>query len=312
MQKAIKSEGIRLCEPKHPSEGSFSANEVRPELASDVTGIHEGGARTPLGRFVGKSAKADKEHRENMMSVHPPTIKIMMVDRYKLVREGLTKLILDQPGFELVAEAENGPDACALAEREQPDVILLALDLVTENGLDILPGLLSSSKRSRVLVLTHVADREEHRKAMLLGAMGVVKKEESVTVLFKAIEKVHEGEVWYDRAQMGNMLRDMARNGNGKKSDPTAEKIALVTHREHEVIALVSKGLKNKAIGEKLFISETTVRHHLTSVFEKLGVSNRLELIILAFSEGLAVLPGNGQYQGNGHGKSHGAVYLSA
>ena len=238
------------------------------------------------------------------MSVHPPTIKIMIVDRYKLFREGLTRLILDKPGFQLVAEAENGPDACSLAEREQPDVILLALDLVTEKGLDILPFLLNSAKSSRVLLLTHVADREEHRKAMLLGAMGVVKKEESVEVLFKAIEKVHDGEVWYDRSQMGNMLRDLARNANGKKSDPTAENIASLTAREHEVIALVSKGLKNKAIGEKLFISETTVRHHLTSVFEKLGVSNRLELIIFAFSEGLAVLPGNGTYQGNGHGRA--------
>ena len=244
------------------------------------------------------------------MSVQPPTIRIMIVDRYELVREGLTKLILDRPGFQLVAEAGNGPNACSLAQREQPDVILLALDLVTENGLDILPGLLSSARESRVLVLTHVADREEHRKAMLLGAMGIVKKEESSEVLFKAIEKVHAGEVWYDRSQMGTMLRDIVRNGKAKKSDPTADNIATLTNREHEVIALVSKGLKNKGIGERLFISETTVRHHLTSVFDKLGVSNRLELIIFAFSHGLATLPGNGQYHGNGHGKGHEALYL--
>ena len=123
-------------------------------------------------------------------------------------------------------------------------------------------------------------------------------------MLLKAIEKVYAGEVWYDRSKMGGVLRDILRDGNGKKSDPSAIKVATLTPREHEVIALVSKGLKNREIGERLFICETTVRHHLTSVFEKLGVSNRLELIIFAFSQGLASLPENEQYQSNGRGKS--------
>ena len=218
-------------------------------------------------------------------------IRIMMVDRHKLVRQGVRMLIAGNPVFQVVAEADNGADALLFAEREQPDVILLGLDLGTEKGLDILPGLLATSRSPRVLVLTHVEDPEEHRKAMILGAVGVVQKDVGVEVLFKAIEKVHAGEIWYDRSKMGSVLRDMLQNGNGKKSDPLAVKIAGLTPREHEVIALVSQGLKNKVIGEKLFISETTVRHHLTKVFEKLGVSNRLELILFAFGQGLASLP---------------------
>ena len=228
-------------------------------------------------------------------------IRIMMVDRHKLVRQGVRMLIAGNPVFQVVAEADNGADALLLAEREQPDVILLGLDLGKEKGLDILPGLLTGSRSPRVLVLTHVGDPEEHRKAMILGAMGVVQKDVGVEVLFKAIEKVHAGEIWYDRSKMGSVLRDMLHNGNGKKSDPLAVKIAELTPREHEVIALVSQGLNNKVIGEKLFISETTVRHHLTKVFEKLGVSNRLELILFAFGQGLARLPDKSQNNGTGN-----------
>src|SRR4030095_723657 len=99
---------------------------------------------------------------------------------------------------------------------------------------------------------------------------------------------------------MGSVLRDMLQSGNGKKPDPLAVKIEGLTPREHEVIALVSQGLKNKVIGEKIFISETTVRHHLTKVFEKLGVSNRLELILFAFGQGLASLPDKSQNNGGG------------
>jgi two-component system nitrate/nitrite response regulator NarL len=236
-------------------------------------------------------------------------IRVMLVDRHKLVREGMRMLVSSNPVFQVVAEAENGAAAVLLLERERPDVILLALDLGAQTGLDVLPGLVSKSGAARVLVLTHVEDTEQHRRAMMLGAMGVVQKDVGSEVLFKAIEKVHDGEIWYDRFKMGSVLRDILQNGNGKKSDPLAVKIASLTPREHEVIALVSEGLKNKAIGERLFISETTVRHHLTSVFDKLGVSNRLELIIFAFSHALAILPDKVQYNGNGQGKGHEALF---
>jgi two-component system, NarL family, nitrate/nitrite response regulator NarL len=229
------------------------------------------------------------------------SIRIIMVDRDRLVREGLRTLMLANPKLQLIADTDNGPESWVIANREQPDVILLALDLGTERGLDILPGLLMASPRSRVIVLTHLKDSEEHRRAMLLGAMGVVEKDLGSEIVFKAIEKVHAGEIWFDRSKMGSVLRDIQRDANRKKLDPVATKIGSLSRREHEVIALISEGLKNKDIGERLFISETTVRHHLTSVFEKLEVSNRLELIIFAFSRGLASLPDNGHSQSNRH-----------
>lgn len=231
-------------------------------------------------------------------SVEP--ISIILIDRYELVRQGLKVLMLGNPALKVVGEAGNGAEGLLLAEKEQPNLILLALDLGPEKGMDILPALLKSSRSSRVLILTHVSDPEEHRKAMLLGAMGVVLKEASVEVLFKAIGKVHAGEIWYDRSKLGSVLRDIVQNGHGKKSDPLAAKIASLTAREREVMALVSEGLKNRVIGERLFICETTVRHHLTSVFEKLGVSNRLELILFAFGHELAKLPDKVKYRSDG------------
>ena len=218
-------------------------------------------------------------------------IEIVIIDPDKLVREGLRRLMLDRPTLKIIGEAEHRSEALSLVKEVQPDIILLELSLGIENGLDVLSALLMVSSQFRVIVLTNVKDSEKHRKAMVLGAVGVVLKGSGSEVLFKAIEKVHAGEIWYDRSKMGGVFRDILQSANHKNANPIASKIETLTPREHEVIALVSLGLKNRDIGERLFISETTVRHHLTSVFEKLEVSNRLELIIFAFGEGLARLP---------------------
>lgn len=218
-------------------------------------------------------------------------IGVAIIDRDKLVREGLRRLMLDKPTLKIVGEAENRDEALSLVKDIQSDIILLELDLGGDNGLELLSTLLLLPLKARVIVLTNVTDADKHRKAMVLGAMGVVLKRSGSEVLFKAIEKVHAGEVWYDRSKMGGVFRDILQSANGRNANPIAAKIETLTPREHEVISLVSLGLKNRDIGERLFISETTVRHHLTSVFEKLEVSNRLELIIFAFGQGLAKLP---------------------
>src|SRR5262249_15072245 len=141
---------------------------------------------------------------------------------------------------------------------------------------------------SRVLVLTGVQNPDAHRSAIRRGAMGIVLKEHAADQLLKAIMKVHEGEVWIERSMMGNMIQEF---NKPTTVDPEIAKIESLTDREREVIALVGEGLKNKQVGERLFISETTVTHHLSSVFSKLDVSDRLELIIYAFRHGLAKMP---------------------
>ncbi len=220
-------------------------------------------------------------------------IQILLIDDHQVVREGLKMLIESHPSFRIIGEADCGAAALQILEKNVVDLILLDLDLGPENGLDLLPRLLAIAGAAKVLILTGLRNEEEHRRAIMLGAMGIVQKERASDHLMKAIEKVIQGEVWYDRTKMGGVFADMLSSSKQKDVSSDEAKIAMLTERELDVINLIALGLKNKPIGQKLFISETTVRHHLTSVFGKLGVSSRLELIIYAFKHGLAKMPSN-------------------
>src|SRR5262249_14041410 len=142
--------------------------------------------------------------------------------------------------------------------------------------LDLLPELLSACKQSRIILLTSIRDTETLHRAMELGAMGFVHWERAPAELVKAIEKVHAGEVWLDRALTARIITRWSRFTENKNISANNKMISSLTAREREVGALVAEGLRNKEIANRLFISETTVRHHLTSIFSKLGISNRL------------------------------------
>jgi two-component system nitrate/nitrite response regulator NarL len=216
-------------------------------------------------------------------------IRALIVDDHKMVQAGLRMLIESQPGMKVVGKASNGSEALALAASKKPNLILLDIVLGSENGLDLLPELCETAPKARVLVLTGVKDPETHQRAARLGAAGLVLKEHTAEVLLKAIRKVHQGEVWFDRSMMGSLLNEMTQAD--KNMDPDEAKIACLTTREREVITRIAEGLKNKQIAERLFISDTTVTHHLSSVFSKLGVSDRLELVIYAFAHSLVKMP---------------------
>jgi len=215
-------------------------------------------------------------------------IKILIIDDHLLVRTGLRMLIESEPDMQVVGQAANRAEALSSAKSQNPNLILLDIDLGAENGLDFLSELTKAAPNVPVLVLTGLRDIESHRRAARLGAAGVVLKEHAADVLLKAIKKVRAGEAWLDRSMMGGLLREMTR---GPKVDVEAEKIASLTRREREVLTLVTQGLKNRDIAGRLFISETTVTHHLSSVFSKLGVADRLELVIYAFANNLAKTP---------------------
>ena len=216
-------------------------------------------------------------------------IKVLLVDDHAIIREGLRLLLDSNPAMKVVGDAGNIADACAAAEREQPDVVLLDIDLGTDDGLEALPLLRNVAPGARSLILTSATDQETRERAMRLGAMGLVCKDEIAPALLKAVEKVHGGEVWFDRATIGTVLSELSHGG--RKADPEAKKIASLTMREREVITLLCEGRSNKQVGKDLFISETTVRHHLTSIFGKLEVKGRLALLLYAFRHGLAQPP---------------------
>ncbi len=215
-------------------------------------------------------------------------IRIMLVDDHTVMRLGLRLLIENQQGLTVVGEASGRPDALEVAEREQPDIILLDLTLPGTDGIDLIPELLAVAEKARILILTGVLEPEAHTRAMRLGAMGVVLKEKAPEVLIKAIEKVHQGEIWLDRALVANVFSERLRAREARRNDPEAAKVATLTSREREVIALVGEGLRNKQVADRLFISEGTVRNHMTTVFGKLEVSDRFELLMYAYKHGIA------------------------
>src|SRR5215510_1744276 len=218
-------------------------------------------------------------------------IRILLIDDHPMVRSGLRILIENQPGMKVVGEAGTRIEALTEAASQQPNLILLDLDLGVDNGADFIPELLATVQHARVLVLTGVLDPDAHRRAVCAGALGVMLKDKAVDVLIKAIERVHAGEVWLDRGMTASVLQEMSRPKDAKDDDPQSNKIAQLTQREREIIPLVGLGLKNKQIADRLFISEATVRNHLTSILSKLELSDRFELALFAYNHGLAELP---------------------
>jgi two-component system nitrate/nitrite response regulator NarL len=215
------------------------------------------------------------------------SIRIIVIDDHALIREGLRLLLERRPGLIVVGEAANRAEALALAAREQPDIILLDLDLGSENGIDFLPELFSAAAAARVIVLTGVRDPELHQRAVRLGALGIVLKEQAGEVLLKAIEKVQAGEVWLDRTMIATILTTLVRPQAPEPVDPEALHVASLTAREREIITLIGQGFNNGQIAGRLAISKATVNHHLTSIFAKLKVSSRLELVVYLYRHDL-------------------------
>ena len=226
------------------------------------------------------------------MSIAPPqSIRILIVDDHGIVRAGLRMLLESQLGITVVGEAATCAEALALATRIQPDVIVLDLDLGGENAVESIPALLHATPEARILVLTGVRDPEAHRQAIRQGAIGLVLKEKAAETLLQAIARVRAGEVWLEPTMIARVLGELTRPQASPQTSPEAAKVATLTEREREVITLIGEGLRNKHIAVRLYISEATVRHHLTAIFAKLDVSDRFELAIYSYQHGLAKPP---------------------
>lgn len=226
------------------------------------------------------------------MTRSPATIRVLIVDDHKIIRDGLRDLISSREGMTVVGDAANRADALRMASRERPDVIVLDLDLGDESGLDLIPELHRAYEKAAIIILTGMRDVEKRDKAMELGARGVVLKDEGATELLNAIEKVHRtGDYWLEPGAAKRMLdRRRTRAGAKMAADPEAAKIARLTEREREIIALVGEGLENKEIAERLrpVVAESTVRNNLSIIYDKLGIQGgRLGLLVYAYKHGL-------------------------
>ncbi|MDX1375864.1 MAG: response regulator transcription factor [Burkholderiales bacterium] len=221
-------------------------------------------------------------------------IRVLLVDDHRSVVWGLERLIESaRPGMEVVGSAANCADALALLEAKAPDVVLLDMDLGSESGLAAIPQFLAAGK-ARILVLTGVREQSVRDAAVLAGARGVVHKEAPAETILEAIRKVHEGQLWLDRETTARLFTTLTRQGAERPLDPEQQKIDSLTAKERAVVAAIANdpGATAKTVADGLHVSEHTLRNHLTSIYSKLGVANRLELFAYAQRHGLNRLPG--------------------
>jgi DNA-binding NarL/FixJ family response regulator len=223
---------------------------------------------------------------ESVMS----NITILLVDSQTLLRAGLRLILEKEPKFAVVGEASIREEALEGA-RMSPDIIILNLNSGSESDLGLLSELSIIAEKSRVLVLISDFDFELRRRIVRFGVKGLVQKTESPDRLIAAVKSVYAGEVWLDPRTISHMLNDLLHADDVKQVNTALNNGLRLTERERNIIALIGEGLKNKQIAERLCISEPTVRHYLTLIFEKVGVKGRHGLLIYAYQHGLAKPP---------------------
>jgi two-component system, NarL family, nitrate/nitrite response regulator NarL len=205
-------------------------------------------------------------------------IRVLMADDHAIFRDGLRKLLDGDDEITIVGEAQNGAECVKLLAKLKPDILLLDLRMPDKDGLAVLEEVNFDQIPTRVIVLTAAEDDRDVVRAMRLGARGVVLKQSATDLLVKSIHRVHAGEIWLDNRMTAEVMKAFAKSSD---AGPRREK-PLLSDREKEIVQLVAQGFRNKEIGEKLFISEQTVKNHLHNIFDKLGVSDRLELALYA------------------------------
>ena len=217
-------------------------------------------------------------------------IRVLLVDDHKTMLWGLERLIeSENPRMQVIGKATNKAETFAILKLSKPDVILLDLDLNGENSLDFLEELLQESQ-ARVLVFTGSQDPVVHQRAIINGASGVVLKNENADVILRAIKYVHAGELWFDRAATSRLLRSLNAPVTTFNKASQHNKIAALTPKERQVITAMAliPGARNKVVADRLCMSEHTLRNHLTGIYAKLDLENRLELCMFAIEHKLS------------------------
>jgi len=206
------------------------------------------------------------------------TIRVLMADDHVIFRDGLRKLLESEDDIKIVGEASNGSECVHMLTKLKPDILLLDLRMPDKDGLTVLGESNLDSLTTRTIVLTAAEDERDAVRAMRLGAHGIVLKQSASDLLVKSIRRVHGGEIWLDNRITAEVMKAFAKTSN---NGPRRDK-PLLSDREKEIVELVAQGYRNKEIAGKLFISEQTVKNHLHNIFDKLGVSDRLELAFYA------------------------------
>jgi DNA-binding NarL/FixJ family response regulator len=207
-------------------------------------------------------------------------IRVVIADDHPIVLQGLQRLFESYKEFQVLQSCEDGQKAIAAVRTLKPDILLLDLRMPGHDGLDVLRSLSEEKLECRAVLLTAAATDDQVIEALRLGVKGIVLKESAPETLLDCVRRVHAGEQWIDRDTMSRALDRMLRQESaGRESG--------LTPREIEIVRMIGQGLRNRGIGERLFISEGTVKIHLHHIYEKLGLAGRLELVLYAQQKGL-------------------------
>ena len=218
--------------------------------------------------------------------------RILIADDHPIFRDGLRRLLETEPDLKVIGEACDGAEAVKLAKQLKPDILLLDLAMPRHPGLEALREMSSASNQNavRVILLTAAAEKNQIVEALQLGARGVVLKDSATQLLLKAIHTVMAGEYWVGRESVSNLVQYLRTLVQSSGEEARQKKFGL-TPRELEIVSAVVAGYSNKETAEYFKISEDTVKHHLSNIFDKLGVSTRLELALFAVNQSLPLKP---------------------
>ena len=237
-----------------------------------------------MSRTVGSS-------RDTLLVSIPPvtrersSVRIVIADDHLILRDGLRRLLETQPDFLVVGEVGDGPSALRAALDLKPDILLLDMALPGCSGLDVLAALREAGSSLHVILLTASVDRSDIVKAFQLGARGFVLKESPSSRLFASIRTVADGQTWMDQDTVSSIMQAFSMLQQAKAAE-TVKDFSL-TRRERQIVNLVVQGYTNRDISKELSVGEDTVKHHLTNIFDKTGVSSRLELALFSIHHGL-------------------------
>ena len=211
------------------------------------------------------------------------TIRVMVVDDQSMVRAGFRLLLADEPDIEVVADASNGLEAIAQAARFHPNVILMDIRMPELDGLEATRRILAADPAARVLILTTFDLDDYVYEALRAGASGFVLKDDPPEQLITAIQTVAAGDALLSPTVTRRVIREFART---PRSAPPKE-LAELSERERDVFRWIARGLSNAEIGQELYISETTVKKHVTHILSKLGLRDRVQAVVLAYQTGV-------------------------
>ena len=226
-------------------------------------------------------------------------IQILIADDHPIFRDGLRRLLESEPNLKVVGEAADGRQAIDMVNTTKPDILLLDVAMPNLPGLEALRELSEAQAQVKVIILTASIERRQMLIALQLGARGIVLKESATQVLMKGIETVQAGGYWVGKASVPDLKELVLQDMPTVEQEPSGDKWGL-TKREMQMVAAIVEGCSNRDMAQKFGVREDTVKHHLTSIFSKLGVSTRLELALFALEHKMVPKEGSGARQASG------------